>query len=296
MDKQTRTLQPEEVLGMPYETAASQRDQLADEFGPEWGAERVFRELVQVLSEEVPWGCVLLEVGAASGAITRELLHWSAHVTAMEVSARMLEELRASNIGDHEHLETMQGIVEDLPREIIYDVAVVTFTPRRGLALVQLVAELAVRVSDRIVMIFDDDQSMDWAYLARSASARGLDVRVRLVSGEDGRRAVVLTAYVVGFEPTMTTEDDWGIDARELCVPYPAPRGAAARLVRYFLSVGDRALLVTTAPEGAARLYGNLRTAAHRLARGEVTVRQHEDAIQLVRLPRSGGAGDSSAE
>jgi hypothetical protein len=83
----------------------------------------------------------------------------------------------------------------------------------------------------------------------------------------------------------MSAKVEWGDDAKSLDVPYPAPRGTATRLVRYFLAGGDRALTLRTDKEGMERLYGNLRTAVHRLAREEVTVRRHEGSIQLVRLP-----------
>ena len=72
-------------------------------------------------------------------------------------------------------------------------------------------------------------------------------------------------------------------------MPLPAPRGTATRLVRSFLSGGDRALRVRTDPRGIERLYGNLRTAAHRLAKDEITVRRHGDVIHLVRLPKAEG-------
>ena len=88
--------------------------------------------------------------------------------------------------------------------------------------------------------------------------------------------------------PTPAHEQDWAVDAREVDVPYPAPRGTAARLVRYFMTVGDRAILVKTDKAGIQRLYGNLRTAAHRLGQGEVTVRLQDDGIQIIRLPRAG--------
>ena len=70
-------------------------------------------------------------------------------------------------------------------------------------------------------------------------------------------------------------------------VPHPAPRGTATRLIRYFLAGGDRALIVRIDEEGIERLYGNLRTAAHRLGRDEVTVRRTDDGIQIVRLPKA---------
>jgi len=53
------------------------------------------------------------------------------------------------------------------------------------------------------------------------------------------------------------------------------------------LAGGDRALLVRTDRRGLDRLYGNLRTAAHRLGRDEITVRRTDDGIQVVRLPKA---------
>ena len=70
-------------------------------------------------------------------------------------------------------------------------------------------------------------------------------------------------------------------------MPYPAPRGAATRLVRYFLTGGrPGAARARPTAEGIERLYGNLRTAVHRLGRDEVTVRRTDDGIQIVRLPK----------
>jgi len=107
-----------------------------------------------------------------------------------------------------------------------------------------------------------------------------------MVHGSGEHRGALVTADVEGWMPTPTQEDDWAVDAREVEVPYPAPRGTAARLVRYFMTVGDRAILVKTDRQGIQRLYGNLRTAAHRLGLGEVTVRIQNDGIQIIRLPR----------
>ena len=53
------------------------------------------------------------------------------------------------------------------------------------------------------------------------------------------------------------------------------------------MTAGERALLIQTDDAGAERLYGNLRTAVHRLGRDEVTVRRVEDGIQIVRLPKA---------
>jgi hypothetical protein len=140
-------------------------------------------------------------------------------------------------------------------------------------------------------MLLDDDGSLDWAYLARAASLQGFDVRLHIVSEDGGveepRRAVILVAEVARFSDELEPEDIWEFESRTLDVPYPAPRGAATRVVRYFMTAGERVLLVRTAEEGIERLYGNLRTAVHRLGKDEITVRRTDDGVQIVRLPKA---------
>lgn len=272
-------------LGLQFETAVARRERLADNYDIDYGHDRVFPELIEAMLAEVPSDASVLEVGAATGLLTRPLLSKAGTVTAMEPSHGLLHRLLASDVADSPKLRTWPGVVEDLPPQRAFDAAVVTFTPRRGIALLRLLTELARRVSGRVVMLLPDDTSMDWAYLARSASAAGLEVSLRFVHGGEEKRAVVMTADVDGWEPTAPPAD-WAVDARELSVPYPTPRGAATRLVRYFLSGGDRAITLDADSRGVDRLYGNLRTAAHRLGRDEVTVRRQGDVIQLVRLPR----------
>lgn len=276
------------VLGVPYDSALARRERVADTYDIDFGQERLFPELVDALIEEVPAGAAVLEVGAATGLMTRPLLEHAGSVTAMEPSAGLLRRLLSSEVAASPRLRTLQGLVEDLPPDVAYHVGVVTFTPRRGRGLLRLVSELAIRVSDRIVMLLREDQSMDWAYLARSLAGQGFDVRLRIVSGSTEEHCgVVLTALVANWRPEPDSEAAWGLDARELQVPSPAPRGTASRLVRYFLAGGDRALLVRTDADAVDRLYGNLRTAVHRIGRNEVTVRRDGDSIQIVRLPRA---------
>jgi hypothetical protein len=185
----------------------------------------------------------------------------------------------------------MQGMAEDLLPDAVFDVAVVTFTPRRGIGLLHLLKTLARHVRSRVVMLLDEDGTMDWAYLARAASLQGFDVRLHIVTGDangpDTRRAVILIAEVGSVAEEIEPEEIWEFESRTIDVPYPAPRGAATRLVRYFLTAGERMLLVRTDEEGLDRLYGNLRTAVHRLGRDEVTVRRTDDGVQIVRLPRN---------
>ncbi len=279
--------------GVPLESALARRERLADRYGLGYGADRVFPQLVEAMLAEVPEGSRVLEVGAATGLLTRPLLQRAGHLTALEPSAGLLRRLLSSEVAESPHLTVKQGMVEDLLHDELYDVAVVTFTPRRGMGLSRLLVELASRVKDRVVMLLEDDGTMDWAYLARGAAVQGfVDVRLTLLSSrdtrpEDRRRAVLLVANLDRYEPMIEVPEDWGVDAREIEMPYPTPRGGATRLVRYFLAGGDRALRVNTDPRGVERLYGNLRTAVHRLARDELTVRRDGDIIQIVRLPRS---------
>jgi hypothetical protein len=101
------------------------------------------------------------------------------------------------------------------------------------------------------------------------------------------RRAAILVAEVATYSKEADADEIWEFESRTLDVPYPVPRGAATRLVRYFLTSGARALLVRTDARGVERLYGNLRTAAHRLGRDEVTVRRTDEGVQIVRLPKA---------
>ena len=277
--------------GVPLDTALARRERLADKYDIEFGQDRVFPELIEALLDEVPQGANVIEVGAATGILTRPLLEKAGHVTALEPSDGLLRILLSSRVSSSPHLSIKQGMVEDLLHDEHYEVAVVTFTPRRGIGLMRLLTELVLRVDDRVVMLLDEDASMDWAYLARGAAAQGFGVSLKIVTAagdqpDERRRAVVLVAECGLWTPSLGPIVDWGLDARELTVPYPAPRGSATRLVRYFLAGGDRAVLVMTDPEGLDRLYGNLRTAVHRLGRDELTVRRQSDSIQLVRLPR----------
>lgn len=297
-------LTPQDVsadqFGVPIESALERRERIANMADIQFGQERIFPELLDALLEEVPEGANVLEVGAATGLVTRPLLERAGHVTALEPSAGMLRRLLASDVASSDRLSVIQGMVEDLRPEIFYEAAVVTFTPRRGVGLLRLLLELATLVLDRVVMLLETENTLDWAYLARAAAAQGFDVRLHIVtsppSAEGARkRAAILVADVANWDPQFPDEQAWAVsDAREIEVPYPAPRGSATRLVRFFLAGGDRAVLVNTDPKGVERLYGNLRTAAHRLGRDELTVRRHGASIQLVRLPKAGEASEQA--
>lgn len=279
-------------FGVPLDSTLERRERFADLYDYDFGRDRVFPELIDALLDELPEGRSILEVGAATGLLTKPLLGKAARLTAMEPSLGMLNRLLSSEVSGSDKLGTILGLVEDLPHDSYFDHAVVTFTPRRGVGLLHLLTELAGHVHDSVVMLLDEDGTLDWAYLARAAAAQGFDVRMHIVSSgesacDERRTAVLLTVNVKEWCPSPPVSDAWEFEARVVEVPFPAPRGAATRLVRYFLAGGDRALVVRTEDTGVDRLYGNLRTAAHRLARDEVTVRRVDDGVQLVKLPRA---------
>jgi len=278
-------------FGVPIESALARRERFANAYDFDFGQERVFPQLVPALLAEIPDDVEMLEVGAATGLLTAPLLGKARSLTALEPSPGMLRRLVSSDVASSPKLGTMQGMAEDLTPDAMFDVAVVTFTPRRGIGLLHLLKTLARHVRQCVVMLLDEDGTMDWAYLARAASLQGFDVRLHIVtegpSAPDSRRAVILVAGVGSVADGVEPEDIWEFESRTIDVPFPAPRGAATRLVRYFLTAGERMLLVRTAEEGLDRLYGNLRTAVHRLGREEVTVRRTDEGIQVVRLPRS---------
>lgn len=278
-------------FGVPIESTLARRERLADRYDYTFGQERVFPELVDTLLAEVPQGVDILEVGAASGLLTRPLLTRARRLTALEPSPGMLRRLLAGDVAADPRLGTVQGMVEDLPASAYFDAAVVTFSPRRGMGLLYLLTALAAHVRDRVVMLLDDDGTLDWAYLAHAASLQGFTVKVHIVverceEGVTPRRAVLLVTDVSQRGCELPPEEAWEFETRTVDVPHPAPRGAATRLVRYFLAAGDRALLIRTDDSGMERLYGNLRTAVHRLGRDEVTVRRTDDGIQIVRMPK----------
>lgn len=277
-------------FGVLLEPALARRDRFAERNSEHYGEGRMFSGLVEELLGEVPKDVRVLEVGAATGLITERLIEKASSLTALEPSKAMVARLLSSGIGEDERLTVMQGLAEDLAPDAIFDVAVVTFTIRRGVGLVQLVGLLAGHVRDRIVMLLDEDGTLDWAYVARELAVRGYPVRMRIVSGTDesgeARRAVVLVADVAGGPVDSGAATMWQYGARVIDMPYPAPRGAATRLMKYFFAGGDRALMVRTEPAGRERLYGNLRTAAHRIGREQVTVRRVDEGVQIVRLPR----------
>lgn len=282
---------PDTQFGAPVEKVLARRDRMAARLKGDLGADRVFPQLVDALMLEIPTGGSLLEVGAGTGLLTPLLLERADLLTALEPSAAMLEILQAKTFSKDKRFTAIQGLVDDLDEREFFDNAVITFTPRRGVGLLALLTRTAGHVRHSVIVMLSET-TMDWAYLARSAAIHGFDVRIHIVTGDgvgdEQKRAVLMVANVTNWTKECETGDVWEIEARVVEVPYPAPRGVATRLIRYFLAGGDRALVVRTSPKGTTRLYGNLRTAAHRLGREEITVRRTDDGVQLVRLPKVG--------
>ena len=278
-------------FGVAIDSVLERRERFANRYDYDFGRDRIFPELVDALLEAVPEGSHIVEVGAATGLLTESLLTRAGHITAMEPSEGMLQRLLAKEAADSPYLRILKGLAEDLAHNELFEVAVVTFTPRRGVGLLRLLQELAVHVTDRVLMLLDDDPSMDWAYLARAAAAQGFDIDLRFVVEhaapfERGRRAVLLSARPGDWVPLGVEPSAWGSSARTVVIPCPAPRGAATDVVRGFLASGERALLVHTEACAVDKLYGALRTAVHRLAKDDVTLRRTGEEIGLVRLPK----------
>lgn len=287
--------------GVPLDSVLAQRERLANQYDIEFGKERIFPELLEALLSEVPQDADVLEVGAATGYLTRPLLGHVRSLTALEPSPGLLRRLLSSDVATSDRLTVRQGMAEDLDPTAMYDVAVITFTPRRGLGLLQLLIELMMHVRDRVIVLLDEDGTLDWAYLARAAARKGLSVRLRIVCGQGTttgtvppaiRHAVVLvveTGRVCVQERALADvgTTGWMSDVRHITVEYPAPRATASALVRDVLAGGDRAVTIATDAQGMHRLYGNLRTAIHRNARDRLTVRRDGDIILVVRLPEA---------
>ena len=189
-------------------------------------------------------------------------------------------------------------------KEPVYDFAVVSFPARRGKGILALVCELLPLVKDRIFLVLPDDGSMDWSSVLRTVSLRGYRARAEFVVDNSAIEAAQKTGQVdvgkvkrvmlltINAQPLIKKPlqpsqviNAWGTALRVIEVPYPTPRGAATRLVRYFKSGGDRSILIKTEQEGMRHLYGNMRTAAHRIARDQVTVRRVDEGIQLMHVP-----------
>ena len=90
-------------FGLPYDTAMDHRERFAEQSASdvEFGEEKVFPEMIDALLEEIPEEISVLEVGAGTGALTRELLEKAGSVTALEPSRALIERLAASEWASH---------------------------------------------------------------------------------------------------------------------------------------------------------------------------------------------------
>ena len=304
-----RFLTPDIRFGATLESLLDRRERLAHSRGAGYGSDFVGRQLVESVLSHVRPGMRVLEVDPASGLFTRLLVARGAEVVALEPSPTFAAQLRTH---ESERLMVVEGFTEDIEPELAkrgmplpsdrsglldnrFDLAIVTFPARRGMGLLALINELALLVSGYILVVLPDEGSLDWAYLLRASAIEGAESTVRFVSEGtpvDGdtltgtKRSVVLRVDHLSAIVPMRLEEAWNLEARAIEVPYPVPRGAATRLVRYFMAGGDRSVIIKTEPQGLIRLHGNLRTAAHRIARDEVTVRRTDDGIQLMLIPR----------
>lgn len=283
---------PDARFGATLESLLARRERSAEHEGDKFGASRMFSQLAARVLAEVKPSMHVLEIDPGAGHFTRLFLARGAQVTALEPSPTFAHALR-DTISD-DRLTVVEGFTENLDEDIRFDMVVVTFPARRGMGLLELVNELAEVTDGKILVLLPDDGSLDWAYLTRGAAIEGFDVSTRFITEgpsipvDDMKRGVILSVDAVSVVRAIKPHEAWGLSARTIEVPYPVPRGAATRLVRYFVAGGDRAVLIKTEPIGLNRLYGNLRTAAHRIARDEVTVRRVDDGIQLMLIPKSG--------
>jgi hypothetical protein len=181
----------------------------------------------------------MLEVGAATGLMTAPLLSKAKSLTALEPSPGMLRRLVSSDVASDPRLGTMQGMAEDLGADAMFDVAVVTFTPRRGIGLAP--PTLAVHVRDRVVMLLETTGR--WTGPIWPGGLAWGWVRVHLVAGESGPRASAggdsSRRWPAAQE--IDADDIWEFeqDARRAA----SGARAATRLVRYFLTSGARAVV-----------------------------------------------------
>ena len=306
---------PEQQFGTTFESLMERRERVATSEGVSFGASKMFPELARRIMMQLPqsaepkdYKARILEVDAGAGLFTRVLLNKGYAVTAIEPTPMLLRHLKKIN---NEHLEVEQGFVEELffsdlqigGESAPFDAAVVSFPARRGRGILSLICQLLHLVNDKIILILPDDGSVDWSSTMRSITLKGYDVRTEFVADLPAierakesaqldlgqiRRVMMMTvnATPVVDSPLSSSQviNAWGASIRVIEVPYPVPRGAATRLIRYFKAGGDRSILIKTEEDGMNQLYGNLRTAAHRIARDLISVRRVDTGIQLMQM------------
>lgn len=285
-------LTPDARFGATLESLIERRERAAMHGGASFGTNVSIRELVQGVVHHISGGDRVLEIDAGPGHFSRVLSKRDVELTVLEPISMFVAELEQISSDAENPFKVYKGFTEDLPPDARFNTALVSFPARRGTGLLALINEVAPLVSEKIIVVLPDEGSLDWAYLTRACAIEGFKVHAEFyveVEKKEVRslkRAVLVVIEKVHNFSDMRLDEAWDLAARTITVPYPVPRGAATRLVRYFIAGGDRAVVIKTEPIGLSRLYGNLRTAAHRIARDEVTVRRTNDGIQLMLIPK----------
>ncbi|MCL2526158.1 MAG: hypothetical protein FWE46_03805 [Coriobacteriia bacterium] len=303
---------PEQQYGTPLESLLERRERVAKSEGANYGATKMFPALAEKIFAELGnqegRDRRILEIDAGAGLFTKQLLAAGYQVTALE-PAPLLHKILAEP--DIEGLDVHLGFVEDQyfpePDDLAYfDSAVVSFPARRGRGILALICELLPLAQNKVILVLPDDGSVDWSSTMRAISLKGYHARAEFIvdtpaivqaqkSGQldlsQIKRAMLMiidTAPIIDT-PLCSSQiiNAWGAAIRVIEVPYPVPRGAATRLIRYFKAGGDRSILIKTEPEGMHHMYGNLRTAVHRIARDQISVRRVDNGIQLMQIIQS---------
>jgi len=302
---------PEQQYGTTLESLLERRDRVARSEGIKYGSGKVSARLAECVLSRLHPGCKVLEIDAGAGLFTRLFLKRGCLVTAFEPAPFLYDIL--SQIDD-ERLTVHRGFIEDVYPledslentigEAPYDRAVVTFPARRGRGIFALICALLPLVKEEVLVILPDDGSVDLSSVLRTISLRGYQVNTEFIADLSALRAAagqldlskIKRALLLSIKAEPLVEKPlcpslvlgaWGATVRVIEVPYPVPRGATTRLIRYFRAGADRSILIKTDKEGMHHLYGNMRTAANRIARDQVSVRRVDNGILLMQVPPS---------
>ncbi|MCL2680002.1 MAG: hypothetical protein FWF11_00775 [Coriobacteriia bacterium] len=309
---------PEQQYGTTLESLLDRRDRVARSEGSTYGSNKMFPRLVQRVLTDVSPDSTVLEIDAGAGLFTQLFLQRGCDVTAFEAAPYLCDLLKQI---DNKKLSVHRGFVEDsypftgaltpsAAAPAPFDTAVVTFPARRGRGILALICALLPLVQQKILVILPDNGSVDLSSLLRTVSLLGYCVRAEFIVDLSAVEAVQTTqagrssgqvelgqtkrAMLVSVQaqplvkkplcPSLVV-NAWGTTVRVIEVPYPIPRGATTRLIRYFRAGGDRSVLIKTDPAGMNQLYGNMRTAANRIARDQVSVRRVDNGLLLMQVP-----------
>ena len=124
-------------------------------------------------STRCPRDARVLEVGAATGLLTGPLLQRAGHLTALEPSEGMLRRLVAKDVAESPRLDRGQGHGRGPPARRRSSTSR-SSRSRRGAewGCCACCTNSRSRVTDRVVMLLDEDNTFDWAYLARARRCR----------------------------------------------------------------------------------------------------------------------------